>query len=215
SQQDDLLASEVGRLTERIAALENESRELRLHLTRQQESALKDHLTELPNREAYQLRVNQLLEIWRNKAALGQTEDEQRLCLAVADVDFFKNINDSYGHLAGDKVLRIIARELVSRLREKDFVARYGGEEFVILLPETRPADAEHVLNKLRMAIASIPFHFKSHQIRITLSFGVVAAVPDDTVETLFARADKALYQAKQSGRNQVHRARSSKLLCK
>ncbi|HLT63020.1 MAG TPA: GGDEF domain-containing protein [Pseudohongiella sp.] len=208
SQQDDLLASEVGRLTERIAALENESRELRLHLTRQQESALKDHLTELPNREAYQLRVNQLLEIWRNKAALGQTEDEQRLCLAVADVDFFKNINDSYGHLAGDKVLRIIARELVSRLREKDFVARYGGEEFVILLPETRPADAEHVLNKLRMAIASIPFHFKSHQIRITLSFGVVAAVPDDTVETLFARADKALYQAKQSGRNQVHRAR-------
>lgn len=208
SQQDVVLASEVSRLTDRIASLEHESRELRLHLTRQQESALKDHLTELPNREAYHQRANQLLEQWRQRATANNIADEQRLCLAVADVDYFKNINDSYGHLAGDKVLKIIARELVSRLREQDFIARFGGEEFVILMPDTRPADAEHVLNKARTAIAAIPFHFKSQQIQITISFGVVAATADDSVESLFSRADKALYQAKQAGRNQVHRAR-------
>ncbi len=208
SQQDELLVTEMSRLTDRITSLEHESRELRLHLARQQESALKDSLTELPNREAYSLRVNQLLEMWRYKDSIGIADEERSLCLAVADVDFFKNINDSYGHLAGDKVLKIIARELISRLREEDFVARFGGEEFVILMPDTRPADAEHVLNKLRLAIAAIPFHFKERQIQITLSFGVVAATANDTVETLFDRADQALYLAKQAGRNRVHRAR-------
>lgn len=206
SRQDDSMAGEIHQLIERIAALENESKELRLNLSRQQETALKDSLTELPNREAYNQRLSLLLEIWR--ASSTSSDDGRTLCLAVADVDFFKNINDSYGHLAGDKVLKIIARELVSRLREKDFIARYGGEEFVVIMPETRPADAEHVLNKLRLAIAAIPFHFKERQIQITLSFGVVAALPDDSVETLFERADRALYIAKANGRNKVQRER-------
>lgn len=207
SQQDDSMSGEIHQLIDRIAALENESRELRLNLSRQQETALKDSLTELPNREAYNQRLKLLLETWRPTA--GTDDDDGRtLCLAVADVDFFKNINDSYGHLAGDKVLKIIARELVSRLREKDFIARFGGEEFVVIMPDTRPADAEHVLNKLRLAIASIPFHFKERQIQITLSFGVVAARQDDSVETLFERADRALYTAKANGRNKVQRER-------
>lgn len=97
---------------------------------------------------------------------------------------------------------------MVSRLREKDFIGRYGGEEFVIVMPDTRPADAEHVLNKLRLAIAAIPFHFKECQIQITISFGVVEAMREDNPETLFDRADKALYKAKENGRNCVHRDR-------
>ncbi|MBU2097682.1 MAG: GGDEF domain-containing protein, partial [Gammaproteobacteria bacterium] len=196
SRQDESMTGEVHQLIDRIAALETESRELRLNLSRQQETALKDSLTELPNREAYNQRLKLLLETWRPFAD-DDSQDGRTLCLAVADVDYFKNINDSYGHLAGDKVLKIIARELVSRLREKDFIARYGGEEFVVIMPDTRPADAEHVLNKLRQAVAAIPFHFKERQIQITLSFGVVAAQPTDSVETLFERADRALYIAK------------------
>lgn len=207
SRQDDSKACETLQLIERIVALESESRELRLNLSRQQETALKDSLTELPNREAYNQRLKLLLETWRPTAGL-ENDDGRTLCLAVADVDFFKNINDSYGHLAGDKVLKIIARELVSRLRDKDFIARYGGEEFVVIMPDTRPADAEHVLNKLRLAIAAIPFHFKERQIQITLSFGVVAALADDSVETLFERADRTLYVAKANGRNKVQRER-------
>jgi diguanylate cyclase len=207
SRQEDYAADEMHVLINRIASLENESKELRLHLARQQETAFKDSLTELPNREAYNQRLMLLLETWRPSANCDDSDD-RTLCLAVADVDHFKNINDSYGHLAGDKVLKIIARELVSRLREKDFIARYGGEEFVVIMPDTRPADAEHVLNKLRLAIAAIPFHFKEQQIQITLSFGVVAALPDDNAETLFERADRALYIAKAGGRNKVQRER-------
>lgn len=208
SQQDSMLSAEMRALTERIASLENESLELRLNLARQQESATKDTLTELPNREAYNQRVRQLLDNWLVGASHERRDEDRSLCLAVADVDFFKNINDSYGHLAGDKVLKIIARELVSRLRDKDFIGRYGGEEFVIIMPDTRPADAEHVLNKLRLAIAAIPFHFKEQQIQITVSFGVVEAVREDSTDSLFERADKALYKAKENGRNRVHRDR-------
>lgn len=206
-RQEETMAGEAHQMVERIAVLEIEARELRLNLSRQQETAFKDSLTDLPNREAYNQHLTLLLESWRPTA--DQEEDGGRtLCLAVADVDFFKNINDSYGHLAGDKVLKIIARELVTRLREKDFIARYGGEEFVVVMPDTRPADAEHVLNKLRLAIAAIPFHFKERQIQITLSMGVVAANVEDTVETLFDRADRALYIAKANGRNKVQRER-------
>lgn len=208
TEQDQTLSSEMRALIERIASLENESSELRLNLARQQENANKDTLTELPNREAYNLRLRQLLDAWLQGASYERRDDDRSLCLAVADVDFFKNINDSYGHLAGDKVLKIIAREMVSRLREKDFIGRYGGEEFVIVMPDTRPADAEHALNKLRLAVAAIPFHFKERQIQITISFGVVEAVREDTPETLFDRADKALYKAKENGRNRVHRDR-------
>jgi len=206
--QDHTLSAEMRALTERIASLENESSEMRLNLARQHENASKDTLTELPNREAYNLRLRQLFDTWLQGASCERRDDDRSLCLAVADVDFFKNINDSYGHLAGDKVLKIIAREMVSRLREKDFIGRYGGEEFVIVMPDTRPADAEHALNKLRLAVAAIPFHFKERQIQITISFGVVEAVREDTPETLFDRADKALYKAKENGRNQVHRDR-------
>jgi len=208
ADEDHALSAEMRALTERIASLEHESSELRLNLARQQENSTKDKLTELPNREAYDLRLRQLMDEWLHGASFQRRDDDRALCLAVADVDFFKNINDSYGHLAGDKVLKIIAREMVSRLREKDFIGRYGGKVFVIIMPDTRPADAEHVLNKLRLAIAAIPFHFKERQIEITISFGVVEAVREDSPETIFDRADQALLRAKENGRNRVQRDR-------
>lgn len=207
-QQDDGMSSEMRVLKERISALETESRELRLHLSQQQERAQTDTLTELPNREAYNQRLRSTLQAWRDGASQERRDDDRSLCLAVADVDNFKQINDTYGHLAGDKVLKIISKELVSRLRDSDFAARYGGEEFVIIMPQTRPADAEHTLNKVREAIANIPFHFKERQLKITVSFGVSEAIHSDGPESLFDRADSALYKAKAEGRNRVHRAR-------
>lgn len=206
--QGDGLAGEMRILVQRISALENESRELRLHLQQQQENAHRDALTELPNRDAYNQRLRDVLESWHQGPALARRDHDRALCLAVADVDHFKNINDTYGHLAGDKVLKIISKELVTRLRDNDFVARYGGEEFVIIMPDTRPADAEHALNKLRQSIANIPFHFKEQHLEITVSFGMVDAVSGDTPESLFERADRALYKAKEDGRNRVHRDR-------
>ena len=130
----------------------------------------------------------------------------------VADIDFFKKINDNYGHLSGDKVLQIIAKELRNRIRKTDFVARYGGEEFVLLLPETDLETAREVIEKVREMVGRLPFHFRDEHIQITMSFGLIefkdGAQGSDPREIkqaiLFERADEALYRAKANGRNRV-----------
>ena len=119
-----------------------------------------------------------------------------------SDIDWFKNINDTYGHQAGDRVLKVLSRGIAKRLREVDFMARYGGEEFVLVLPETQSEQAHGALDKIREAIALTPFHFKESPVQITLSMGIAEFREGDTVEKVFARADKQLYVAKEQGRN-------------
>ncbi len=189
---------ELRELTSRVSAMEQESRALREHLLRQQENALRDKLTGLANREAYDQAIRAAFE----NAGEHQRATDRDLCLAVCDVDHFKRINDSFGHLAGDKVLRVLARELESRLRDTDLVARYGGEEFVIMLPDTTRDDAMEVLEKLRAAAENMPFHVRDERVSVTVSFGVAHWRAGDTPDTLFQRADSALYRAKQQGRN-------------
>lgn len=188
-------------LEERLHAMELESKELRLHLAQQEQMASRDALTELPNRAAYDRRVLSEFVQWRN--SLGQ-DSEYGLCLAICDVDHFKRINDTYGHLAGDKVLKILAKEISSRLRKTDFVARYGGEEFAIIMPGTSLEDAEPLINSVREKIEKCPFHFKEKLVQITMSFGLSCFEELDTPEKVFERSDKALYRAKAGGRNQV-----------
>ena len=186
--------SEVKALQEKIQAMEQEERG----------KALRDALTTLPNREAYDERFELELERWKRY--------QKPTTLVVADIDFFKNINDSYGHLSGDKVLQIIAKELRSRVRKTDFVARYGGEEFVMLLPETNLAAALMVVEKVREMVGRLPFHFRDEHIQITMSFGLIEFKdgyaedkPKDLQQNvLFERADEALYRAKQNGRNRL-----------
>lgn len=201
ARQQDQTSEHARQLEARLQAMEAESRELRLHLAQQEQLASRDALTELPNRAAYDRRVRQEVDVWRDAQDQGSTHG---LCLVVADVDHFKHINDNYGHLAGDKVLRILAKEISARVRQTDFVARYGGEEFVILLSSISLADAEKLMNNVRQKIEKCPFHFKEKQVQITMSFGITAFGRNDMPETAFERADKALYRAKQGGRNRV-----------
>ncbi len=123
--------------------------------------------------------------------------------MAVIDIDHFKQINDSYGHQVGDKVLKLLARETLKHLRDVDFVARYGGEEFVVLLPETTQQSALVALEKVRTGLADIPFHFNNKPVKITVSIGISEFGNGDTVDSVFARPDKSLYSAKNNGRNQ------------
>ena len=162
----------------------------------QRKKAMHDALTGLPNREAYQQRLEQevhRLQRYGNK-----------LSLMVCDIDLFKRINDNYGHLAGDKVLKIIAKSLQVNLRDSDFIARFGGEEFVCLMPETSKEDAKMVAEKLRKKIEGSPFNFKKEPVQITISFGISEFAEGDSADEVFERADKALYKAKENGRNQV-----------
>jgi len=196
AEQEALMGQHVEALQEKLAALEAQSEQMRLQLQEERSRALTDMLTGLPNREAWEERLAQEYGRWRR--------DRQPVSLVIIDIDHFKSINDRYGHLAGDKAIRLIGRSLRDRLRSTDFVARYGGEEFAVLMPHTPIADAVAVIDGLRTHVGSLPFHFRGNQVSITFSAGVVGFDEDNGAAALFERADRALYQAKDSGRDQV-----------
>ncbi len=184
----------IAALKKRLAEMEQETGELRNSIRLEHARALTDGLTGIPNRLSYDERVGQ--EYARFKR-MGTP-----LSLMVMDIDHFKNINDQFGHAAGDKALTYIAKLLSSEIRETDFLARYGGEEFVLLLPDTDLQAALGVGDKLRQAVAQAHFHFKDAYTPITISCGVAEFHPGDEPESCFGRADQAMYLAKQQGRN-------------
>lgn len=183
-------------LNKRVHLIETEAAHLNSKLVEQHKKARQDPLTGLPNRAAWDERL--AIEYTRLK------REPQPLLMAVIDIDFFKRINDNYGHLAGDKVLKILANNLRRSIRETDFIARFGGEEFVLLLPNTGLEHGEQLLNKLRELIANCPFHFKGEPVQITFSAGIGQLDSNEPVEQAFARIDQALYAAKHAGRNRV-----------
>lgn len=128
------------------------------------------------------------------------------LSLAILDIDRFKQLNDTYGHLAGDAVLREMCNRIKTTIRKDEVFARYGGEEFVVVLPEATHKDALGVAERLRLLVADIPFIIDSVQIQVTISIGLSQTCGGEDIDsaTLLARADQNLYQAKRSGRNRV-----------
>jgi diguanylate cyclase (GGDEF)-like protein len=130
---------------------------------------------------------------------------ERELSLIIFDIDFFKRINDQYGHLAGDHVLRELARVVQERIRRDEVFARYGGEEFVIVLPETGLGGARALAEDLRERVATHAFVFQAERIPVTISIGCAQLSKDDRAATeLIQRADEKLYEAKRGGRNRV-----------
>jgi diguanylate cyclase len=179
--------------------MEQEAQGYREHLEVQRQKALIDPLTGLPNRAAWTERLEQEVNAWHQRG--------NNLSLAMLDLDHFKRINDGYGHLAGDKVLKIIATVLRKHLRPNDFIARFGGEEFVLLVPNSSLSDALAVGETLRAAIEACPFHFKGEPVTITVSMGMAQFQPGERSDLALKRADEALYRAKAAGRNQVQAA--------
>ncbi|WJN59502.1 GGDEF domain-containing protein [Pseudomonas sp. SO81] len=194
--REEEVAQRLRALSQRVAEMEQEAQGFRDHLEEQRQKALTDPLTGLANRAGWAERLELEVARWRRYGG--------ELLLAVLDIDHFKRINDGYGHLAGDKVLKIIAGELLKRLRKTDFLARFGGEEFVLLVPSTPLEGGQQLLETLRGAIESCPFHFRGEPVTITLSGGLTAFLPGESSETAFGRADQALYKAKRQGRNRV-----------
>lgn len=186
-------------LGNRVHQVENEAAQLTSQLMEQHEKARRDALTGLPNRAAWDERLQ--IEYARLQRSA------EPLLLAVIDVDHFKRINDTYGHLAGDKVLKILANRLQQGVRKTDFMARYGGEEFALLLPNTQLDHGIQLLNKLREQIAGCPFHFRGKPVQITFSAGIGQLRTTEESSATFARVDQALYAAKEAGRNQVKNA--------
>lgn len=156
--------------------------------------SLIDFVTSLPNRRYVEKRVR--IELSRFKRC-GSS-----LHVALIDIDHFKNINDTYGHGVGDLVLRKMAYLLENNLRATDFIGRYGGEEFLLILSDTTRQSAGVVLEKFRRLVEM--HKYPKGKMAITISIGATKALKKDTLETVLRRADKALYKAKNSGRNRV-----------
>ncbi len=194
-QQQASAEKQLASMTLELKAMKAEAQSLKENLKRASAEAMTDALTQLPNRNAYDSHFAAEYARWHRY--------QTPLSLLVWDIDFFKKINDNYGHKAGDKTLIIIARLLEKYCRETDFVSRFGGEEFTMLLSDTDKKAAWILAEKVRTIVAKTGFNSSGKAIRITISCGIAELCQGDTQETLFERADKALYKAKKNGRNQ------------
>lgn len=185
-------------LNERLATKNNEITTLQEELKKERTKAATDSLTGLANRATLLARIEE---------AAQETLQQEDLCLIMVDIDHFKHVNDSYGHLIGDRVIRFVAKTLTDNTKGKDIAARYGGEEFAILLPRTTARGAQAVAENIRKTIAAarlVRSDNKQPLGQITVSAGIATYHLDEDIMEFVDRADRALYASKNAGRNQV-----------
>lgn len=155
-----------------------------------------DPLTRTYNRRAYDEKIKQEM--------MGYQRYGRPTALAIIDIDHFKKVNDSYGHRTGDGVLRVLSEVMKKEIREIDVLARYGGEEFALILPHTPYQHALEVAERIRQKVEDSRFTYKGKPFSVTISIGVGTLKEDDNLGSYVERVDKALYRAKDRGRNRV-----------
>lgn len=193
-------ANELDILNQKMEVVNQDLREKNqaLKVTQAQLESLvtQDELTGLYNRRYILARLEKDLS--------ANSQRGKYCCVALLDLDFFKQVNDRFGHAAGDSVLRSCASALEQELRQGEVLARFGGEEFLIYLPRLQLNEAQILAERLRQSIAKMLFSFEGQSLQITTSIGIAAYTLLDTPESLIDKADKALYHAKRKGRNRV-----------
>jgi diguanylate cyclase (GGDEF)-like protein len=180
-----------------LASLTEKLGDLRAELFATRERATVDSLTRLNNRAAFDEHMGRIADIG---LLLGAPPT-----LLLADVDHFKKVNDTYGHPAGDEVLRRVGEALVRNfLRKEDFVARYGGEEFAVVMMDASLEDARGLAERVRKSVRGLLIEHGVHSIDVTISIGLSSLLPGETASAWVDRADRALYDAKTKGRDRV-----------
>ena len=193
------LESTSSSFKEQLQQATHEIDQLKNKMKRYRSEALLDPLTRIANRRGFEKSLDQTIH--------NANQTATQLCLIMADIDHFKKINDTHGHLVGDNVLRMIASTIKSSIKGKDHAARIGGEEFAIILPETPFDGAMKLADNMRLAFERLDLKKKNTGEslgRITLSFGVALYQPNEPTDDFVHRADEALYQSKKTGRNKV-----------
>jgi len=193
------LESTTGFFKDQLQQATHEVEQLKNKMARYRDEAIKDPLTRIDNRRGFDKKMNEAIA---KANAEGTT-----LCLIMADIDHFKKVNDTHGHLVGDNVLRMVASTITSTIKGKDLAARIGGEEFAILLPDTPFDGAIQLAENMRFSFDRLDLKKKNTGEslgKITLSFGVATYIKNEIAEDFVNRADEALYQSKRTGRNKV-----------
>jgi diguanylate cyclase len=189
-------ADEVASARAQVAAAEVRIEQLRGELQLVNRLVREDQLTGALNRRG-------LDDTLAREAARAERNDTP-LCIALIDIDNFKKINDTYGHQVGDIVLVHLVAIIKETVRNHDLIGRYGGEEFLLLLPESRIDEAVAVLNRLQRRLACTPLAWGSQKLLVTYSAGIAARASGESEDALIKRADRALYEAKHSGKNRT-----------
>jgi diguanylate cyclase len=187
------------KLEARLNASKQEINQLQENLEVVRTESLTDPLTSLANRKYFDQALS--------KAIAESFAKQEALSLMMTDIDHFKTFNDTFGHLTGDQVLRLVALSVKQNVKGLDLAARYGGEEFAVILPNTVMRSAVTVADHIRRAVMTKELMKRStgeHLGRVTISIGVATLRPEDSVASLIGRADECLYAAKHSGRNRV-----------
>lgn len=195
-RQHEATQQQLSELTRQVQDMERESAQLRSEVEQKTELAMRDPLTGVHNRTAFELRADGLLEECRQRG--------MPLSVGFVDCNRFKQINDTFGHAAGDLVLNTVAEVLVSRARSSDFVCRYGGDEFVLLLPDTPARGAEALARDIYRLVSERNFNDDGRPVEVTVSLGLTEARPEDSLQTLLQRADQAMYTAKKQEPEQI-----------
>lgn len=196
SERNEALSKQLNTMQEQVNELEVQSKSFEKRLHEQRLKSLQDALTKLNNRAAFD-------DFFAKQMVRFQHKNFD-LAIAVIDLDDFKRINDTFGHTAGDKTLQVIANTLLKSVDKEVFVARYGGEEFVMIFLNVPEKELIQRLEKIRMNVTRLPFKFKNTKVTLSSSIGATHIHSADNIHTAFERADKALYQAKEQGKNRV-----------
>lgn len=206
----------IRRAAESTARAARDQLDRRRHREKEQIEALQTNILELQSELAEARRaasIDALTQVWNRSALdahLASVSDQSFLsgrsaCIVMVDIDHFKQVNDSYGHPAGDEVIRQIADAIVRVfLRREDFVARYGGEEFCVVAQHTTFDTTRERAERLRKTIEEMKIEAFGHRLRVSVSFGLAALDSGESAKSWLARADEALYRAKQKGRNRI-----------
>lgn len=195
-EQHAKLSEQLAAMQSKVNTLEKQSVAFEKQLHEQKKKSLQDSLTKLNNRAAFDdYFAKEIVRFHHKPFNFG---------LVVLDLDDFKRINDTYGHTAGDKTLQVIANTMAKHFGDNGFIARYGGEEFVLLFKDLDKENLIKHMDLLRKKIVKLPFKFRNTKVNISASIGATLINSDDNVHMAFERADKALYQAKEQGKNRI-----------
>lgn len=180
-------------LQQRMLEMQTEMEKWKIRYQEQLQLLMRDSLTKAFSRYAFDQQIQKVSNFWKQGDVVS---------FALLDIDFFKKINDGYGHKAGDQVLQWIAKTISDKIKDEHFFARIGGEEFALLMEKKNKDQALKICETLREAVASQAIKLGGKKIRVSLSIGISEAKKSDSIGSLYTRADQALYQSKNAGRN-------------
>jgi diguanylate cyclase len=190
------MTEDYTKIEQELMEYKSEVAQLNENIRKYRQETITDHLTGLNNRKYMDIKLNE--EIVRNARI------KQPFCVLMLDIDDFKKINDVYGHIVGDQVIKHLSSVIKTHVRKSDFSFRYGGEEFLVLLLNTDIENAIRIAEQIRQKVETTNFTLKDKQFVITVTIGVAQHIAGETVESLIERADKNLYNGKRMGKNVV-----------